>query len=114
MEKILNLTSEQQEKLRDNRKKQEEQISRLSNQLKEKRQILQQELKKSSVTKESLAPVITELKSLQAQLIDIRIEGILAVKQLLTPEQFEQFQQIMDERLHKWSRYRNKQIRENQ
>ena len=118
MEKTLNLTPEQQQKLQDNRKAQRERMSQLLNQLKEKQQILRQELKKPSVTKASIAPIMSELNTLQSQLMNLRIDGILAVKEILTPEQFAKFQQMtgnkqqgMRERLRNWRENRGKKMR---
>jgi len=118
MEKDLNLTPQQQQKLRDNRKAQRERMSQLLNQMKEKQQILRQELKKPSVTKASLAPILAEIKSLQAQLINSRVDGILAVKEILTPEQFAKFQEVtahgqkgMRERFHQWRENRGKKMK---
>jgi Spy/CpxP family protein refolding chaperone len=118
MEKYLNLTPQQEQKLQDNRRAQRERMSQLTNQLKEKQQILRQELKKPSVTKASLAPILAEIKSLQAQLIDARVEGILAVKEILTPEQFVKFQEMtpnkqkgMRERFHQWRENRGKRTK---
>jgi len=118
MTKDLNLTPQQQQKLRDNRKAQRERMLQLVNQMKEKQQILRQELKKPSVTKASLTPILAEIKSLQAQLIDSRVEGILAVKEILTPEQFAKFQEAtthrqkgMGERFHQWRENRGKRMK---
>ncbi len=118
MEKALKLTPEQQQKLQDNRRAQRERMSQLLKALKEKQQILQQELKKPSVTKASLAPILTEIKSIQAQLIDSRVEGILAVKEILTPEQFAKFQEMaankqkgMRERFRNWRENRGRKMR---
>ena len=115
MDKDLNLTPQQQQKLQNNRKAQRERMSQLLGQMKEKQQLLRQELQKPSVTKASLAPILAEIKSLQAQLIDSRIEGILAVKGILTPEQFAKFQEAaahrqkgMGERFHQWRDNRGK------
>ncbi len=109
IEKALNLTPQQQQKLQDNRIAQRERMSQLINQMKAKHQILRQELKKPSVTKASVAPIVAEINSLQAQLINLRIDGILAVKEILSPEQFVKFQQMtasrpdgMRERFRNW------------
>jgi len=96
--KELNLTPEQQNKLEANRKSQREKTSQLRTAMKEKNEALQQVLKDPAVTREKFEPLVNEIKSLQAQLIDQRINGILAVKDILTPEQFAKFNQLMEKR----------------
>lgn len=106
----LNLTSEQQQKLEDNRKAQREGMMKLRASIKEKYAQLQKDLKDQAVTKAAVTPLVNEIKSLQAQLVDNRINGIFAVKEILTPEQFAKFQQQagqMKERMK--SRFKERQ-----
>lgn len=98
--KELNLTPEQQKKLEENRKAQGEEMTNLRTAIKEKQTKLQEELKNPAVTKAIVESLVNEIKSLQAQLIDHRINGIFAVKEILTPEQFVKFEQ-MTEKGHK-------------
>jgi len=92
----LGLTPEQQQKLKDNHKAQRERMQEIVGQIKEKQQTLRTEINNPSVTKESLSPILTEINSLQRQLMEGRIDGILAVKEIMTPEQFAEFQQITE------------------
>ena len=108
----LGLTPEQQQKLKDNQETQRERMSQIVNQMKEKQQALRQELQKPSVTKASLAPILTEINSLQAQLMEGRIDGILAVKEIFTPEQFFKFQ-LMTEMKQQGMRERFQRLRKN-
>jgi Spy/CpxP family protein refolding chaperone len=55
-------------------------------------------LKDPAVTRAKVEPLVNEIKSLQGQLIDQRIGGIFAVKEILTPEQIAQFNQLMEKR----------------
>ncbi|HTY45043.1 MAG TPA: periplasmic heavy metal sensor [Patescibacteria group bacterium] len=105
--KELNLTAEQQKKLEENRKTQRDELVKLLTAIKEKEVELQKALKSPEVTRASVDPLVSSLKSLQAQLIDGRISRIFTLKELLTPEQFAKFQQIAEkqqeirkERLH--------------
>lgn len=93
----LNLTEQQKQQLEANRKAQRQEMEKLFTAMKEKQKQLQDELKDPAVTRETVTPLANELKSLQAQLIDHRINGILAVKEILTPEQFAKFHQMMQE-----------------
>ncbi len=98
MARELNLTQEQQVKLETNRKAQRQEVDKLLTAINEKQAKLGEELKKPGVTRASIQPLANETKSLQAQLIDSRINGILAVKQILTPEQFDKFGQMTEKR----------------
>jgi Spy/CpxP family protein refolding chaperone len=97
--KELNLTPEQKKKLEDNRMAQDQELSRLRAAMKEKHRKLQQELNKPDVTRAAVEPLVREIKSLQDKLIDHRINGIFAVKTILTPEQFVNFNQIMKKQM---------------
>lgn len=94
--KELNLTPEQQKKLEENRKVQREDIAKLQQAIKEKHAKLQEELKNPGVTRSTVEPLVNDIKSLQAQLIDRRINGIFTVKEILTPEQFVKFQSLIE------------------
>lgn len=94
----LNLTPEQESRLEENRKAKRQEMKRLHEAVKERHAKLQEALKNPSVTKEGVQPLANEMKSLQAQLIDSRINGIFAVKEILTPEQFASFQQMTEKR----------------
>ncbi|KPK97532.1 MAG: hypothetical protein AMJ95_08680 [Omnitrophica WOR_2 bacterium SM23_72] len=94
----LNLSPEQQSRLEENRKAQRQEMKRLHDAVKEKNTKLREALKNPGVTREGVQPLTNELKSLQAQLIDSRINGILAVKEILTPEQFSRFNEMMEKR----------------
>ena len=97
--KELNLTPEQKQKLEDNRKAQREEMAKLREAIKEKRLKLQEKLNDPAVTRSSVEPLISEIKIIQAELIDHRINGIFAVKAILTPEQFAKFNQLMEKQM---------------
>jgi len=94
----LNLTPEQQKKLAENRKAQREEMTRLLSVIKEKQAKLQEELKSPAVSRAKVESLANEIKALQAQLIDHRVNGIFTVKEILTPQQFAQFQQMTEKR----------------
>ena len=96
--KELNLTPEQQNKLEENRKAQREKTSQLRERMMEKEKQLQQALKDPGVTKVKVEPLLNEIKSSQAQLIDQRVSGIFAVREILTPEQVSKLTQLMEKR----------------
>lgn len=92
--KTLGLTEEQQQKLEENNKKQRERMSELFKALKEQHDKLRNELERKDVKKEEITPIVENIKSLQAKILDQKIEGIFAVKEILTPEQFSKFQEM--------------------
>jgi len=102
--KELNLTSEQEQKLQENRQAQRQQALGLANALKVEREKLEQAIKSYSVTRAEVEPTVTAIKSLQAQSIEQRINGIFAVKGILTPEQFAKFQELMAHKGRKMQR----------
>ena len=93
--KALNLTPEQEHKLQENRKAQRQELAGLMEAIREKQEKLQSELKDPKATRAKLQPLIAEIKSLQVRLIDQRINGIFAVKEILTAEQFAKFQELV-------------------
>lgn len=96
--KELNLTPEQQKTLEANRKAQYERTSQIRATMMEKEKQLQQTLKDPAVTRAKVEPLVSEIKSLQAQLIDQRVNGIFAVKEILSPEQISKLTQLMEKR----------------
>jgi len=98
--KELNLTDEQKAALDANRKEQGEKMAQLREEMHEKQTKLREELDNPKVSREAMEPLVTEVKALQAQLIDLRLNAIFAVKGILTVEQFAKFQEI-SQRHHK-------------
>lgn len=87
----LNLTNEQKKLLEENRNKQRGQKKLLFEQMGEKTALIRQELQKDELNMDKIHQINTELKNLQAQILDERLEGILEVRKILTPEQFKKF-----------------------
>lgn len=105
----LNLTPEQKKQLEVNRSAQRQETEKLFNAIKQKQEQLRQALNNPAATQSSIAPLANEVKSLQAELLDNRIRGILAVKTILTPEQFVKFQEMAKNRQgKKGERFLNK------
>jgi protein CpxP len=94
----LNLTAEQKQELQASRQAQRAQREATMSSLKEKRKILQDALKSPMVTRAGAQAIADEIKALQAKQGDLRLDGIFAAKEILTPEQFAKFQQIKEEK----------------
>ncbi|MDD4899050.1 MAG: periplasmic heavy metal sensor [Candidatus Omnitrophica bacterium] len=89
--KSLGLTSEQQMMLEQNRNKHREISGILFAQTNEKREAIRQELQKEQLNKGKILQLATELKAIQAQIVDEKISGMLEVRKIVTPAQFNQF-----------------------
>ena len=91
--KELELTSEQQKQIRKQRVEQIEQRKALREKRRSKRLELKQELEKKDFDKGKVYALIAEIESLMGEQLEQRVEAILSMKRILTPEQFEKFQQ---------------------
>jgi periplasmic protein CpxP/Spy len=97
--KELNLTPEQHKKLEDNRKARYQEMQELRGALKAAHEKLQGKLNNPAVTRATVEPEVKEINSLQRKMLNNRIDGILAVKAILTPEQFAKFNEIMEKQV---------------
>lgn len=92
----LNLTPEQDSLLTDARKAHRARMGDIFKALKEKKTALKAELDKPGVTASRVAPIVADIKKLQSELVDSRVDGILQVKSILTPEQYARLGAIKD------------------
>lgn len=84
----LNLNSSQQDEITKQKNSQKDESQKVKAQLKEKRNELKSELEKESSDKAKIDAIISDMKELIAQRIQQRVESILALKKVLSPEQF--------------------------
>ncbi|MDD5423408.1 MAG: Spy/CpxP family protein refolding chaperone [Candidatus Omnitrophica bacterium] len=96
--KELGLTPEQDQKLEANRKAQFDKMKDLRKAMKEKRGELSKALENPAATRSSVEPIIAEMKALESQSVDQRIDGIFSVKEILTPGQFAKFNSLMEKK----------------
>ncbi|MBI4396110.1 MAG: Spy/CpxP family protein refolding chaperone [Elusimicrobia bacterium] len=90
----LNLTPEQEKKLEEHRRTHREQAKALHEEQKQKREALRQELEKPELDMAKVKALHDEMKGVHDKLADHRLDGILEVRQVLTPEQFKKFQEL--------------------
>ena len=90
----LNLSDDQREKIKTLRQAQKQQMEALMQQMQAKRQQMKSELNNPSTTRESIAPIATEIKNIQSQLVDLRINNIFTIKEMLNEDQFSKLQQF--------------------
>ena len=95
----LGLSDEQKKLLEENKNKHREQTKALFTQLRQKMALLRQELEKGELNTQAIYQTNNELKQLQAQMLDNRLERILEVRKILTPGQFKKFEDRMNERM---------------
>ena len=96
--KGIDLTAEQKEKLKVHREAQKASALAVKEQLKVKMQALHAELGKPVTDRAQLNTLVTEINALKGQMFSQRIDGILGMKGILTPEQFATVQARFAER----------------
>jgi Spy/CpxP family protein refolding chaperone len=87
----LKLTAEQREKLKAHQKKQQEEVVALFKNMAEKQKALKDELEKKDSSKGRLDVLAEDITEIHGKLVRHRIAGVLAVKKILTPQQFDEF-----------------------
>jgi Spy/CpxP family protein refolding chaperone len=95
----LNITAEQQEKIKIHKEENKVKINGLREQMKTKREGLKTEMKSPNMDTAKVQSLASDIKNLIGQLVDLNIDGVIFLKQTLTPEQFSKFQIIVGEKL---------------
>jgi periplasmic protein CpxP/Spy len=98
----LGLTDQQKQELEANKAQNKEQRKAFFEKMRAKRKELNQELMKPTLDMPKIEAIQTELKSMQAQMIDDRLNSTLSVRKILSPEQFAKFITLMEERKGQW------------
>ncbi len=115
MKAELNLTKEQQKKLETHRIEQRAAMEKSMLEIKEKREELKAALEQPKLDRIGLQKINDELKDAQNEMADLRLEGILYVREVLTPEQFKKFlslaPEMKDHRRKEWKERRNQNDR---
>ena len=104
----LGLTEEQRDALKEKRVGHRAQMKELGEALRTKRKELQEELEKAQSDTERISTLVSDIKSLQGELLDQRVAGILATKEILTPEQLEEMHSIEGKKMRRGGRKENK------
>jgi Spy/CpxP family protein refolding chaperone len=89
--KKLNLTEDQKRALEINKTRDRERMKALFQQVKDKRAMMRQEIQSDTLNMDKVNQLNAEMKNLEAQILDQRLQGILSVRKILTPEQFKKF-----------------------
>lgn len=99
--KELGLTPEQEEQLKRQRQEHGEQMKGLAVKMRAKQKELRLELEKYDSDEDKINSLVSELKSAQAQLVDLRVARIASIKSILTQEQYERFNEKIRSRFDK-------------
>jgi Spy/CpxP family protein refolding chaperone len=96
--KDLNLTDEQRSRLDEKKKTDKEKMKAAFDAIRAKRELLREECQKADMDVAKAKQINEELKTLEAQMLDQRLQSIVEVRQILTPEQLKKFNEKMAER----------------
>lgn len=102
----LDLSEEQKQALKAHRESHRDGMKVLRGQIKEKRKMLRQALENPDADDNAITEVNNKIKVLTNKMADDRLNGILEVRKILTPEQFTKFNEIKKE--HKGKRHGNR------
>ena len=96
--KDLNLTEEQKKLLEDNKAKNRSEMKAAFDEMKKKRDEMRQELQKEKLDMGKVTQITNDIKKLESEMSDRRLQSILEVRRILSPEQFKKFMSKMEER----------------
>ena len=97
----LNLTDDQKKQIKANKQAQMQQMRSLFDQMKTLHQQLNVELVKPQLDMTKINGINGQIKTIQNQMVDQRTSSILAVRKILTPEQFSKFISMADDMRNK-------------
>lgn len=94
--KELKLTEAQKKQLDENRAKNREVMETLRKSMHEMKEQMRQELQKETLDMGAINQLQAQIKGTQAKMTDNRLQGIIEVHNILTPEQFKKFSEHME------------------
>ena len=100
----LELSQEQKEQLEAHRKAQKEEFKEVFQELKSNKDALAEELEKKNMDKDKVQQIHAKIKMLNAKKEDLRLEGIMQVREILTDEQFSEFMKLKESRKEKFKK----------
>ena len=101
----IGLSAEQEAVLKKYRQEHRDQIHDLHGEIRDARNQIKEELQKTQFDPERVKALHEKIKSLKVQLEDKRLEGIMEVRGVLSPEQFARFMEIKEKYKDKWYEY---------
>ena len=91
----LNLTDDQKKQLEANKQQHRAKMESARQEIKADKEALKEELMKPQLDMTKINAIHDQIKSLQYQMEDDKLNSILAVRAILTPEQFSKFVNLM-------------------
>jgi Spy/CpxP family protein refolding chaperone len=88
LKKVLNLTDDQVKQLKDSRETQMKTMKSVFEQMKSNREAFDAEIVKATPDMSKINDIQAQLKTIQAQMVDNHLNSLLAIRKILTPEQF--------------------------
>jgi len=98
----LGLSEEQRNQLKAQKESHRDEMKGTREQLQTKHQEFQAEIQKADFDAGKLKAINNDIKSLHNKIADYRLESILKVREILTPEQFAKFMQMKEEHKGEW------------
>jgi Spy/CpxP family protein refolding chaperone len=95
----LGLSSEQKEKLKEQRFQARYSMIENRNKIRLKELELRHELEEEAINHEAINKIVAELKQLHGATIEQRVNSILKMREILSPEQFEKLQSLGKQRM---------------
>ena len=93
--KTLNLTDEQKKLLDENKNKNRERLGALYKSMGIYKEQMRLELQNETLNMGKINQLQSQIKQIQGNILDQRLEGILEVHKILSPEQFKKFSEHM-------------------
>ncbi|MFC1621254.1 Spy/CpxP family protein refolding chaperone [Candidatus Omnitrophota bacterium] len=91
--KELGLTPEQEEKIKTLKTEQRETKKQLAEEIKSKKAELGEELEKPTTDRAKIDSIVKELGTLMEDKLEQRVECVLSMREVFTPEQYEKFKE---------------------
>lgn len=108
MHKELGLSEAQQKELDAHREQQSKAREEFFGLMRSKRKELAQELQKPELNLDRVKVIHSEIKDMMNKKADQKLEHILYVRKVLTPEQFSKFMGLMEKHKNRWHEKRPK------
>ena len=111
MDKVLvqlDLTAEQKDQIQEQKKEHKEQIKEVREEMKGQKEELKDLINAQNTDRGQIDRVISEMGDTSKKMIRLRVDGVLGLKAILTAEQFEKFQDLMEETREKHKKMKGK------
>ena len=96
----LNLSDDQKKQLQNNRQQNKDKRKAMFEKMRATKEAFDQELMKPDLDMNKINEIQLQFKASQSQMIDDRLNSILEVRKIMTPEQFSKFISLMKKHKH--------------